>query len=150
MSPSAKLASRTSSYPHPLRAHVAHALRFAKMLDELCEAPAADDATFPWLIGRAEEVRVFVADVLNDWSEGDLDPSCAGDMVERYVGDLHAALGELHEEAYELPCCIRNSFPEPGSSTRRSVVPPRGSIPKLRPSSRPSFHSTLTPLRAAR
>ena len=150
MSPSAKLASRTSSYPHPLRGHVAHALRFAKMLDELCEAPAEDGATSPWLIGRADEVRVFVADVLHEWAERDLDPSRAADVVERYVRDLHAALAELHGLPSELPCCIRNSFPEPGSSTRRSVVPPRGSIPKLRPSSRPSLPSTPTPLRAAR
>jgi hypothetical protein len=133
-----------------LRAHVAHALRFAKMLEELCEAVPFDDATSPWLIGRADEVRVFVSDVLHEWSERDLDPVRAAGMVEGYLAELHAALGALHDLPHELPCCIRNSFPEPGSGTRRTVVPPRGSIPKLRPSSRPSIPGNVPPARAAR
>jgi hypothetical protein len=105
-------------FPPSLKMHMGHATRFAKVLDELSAKGSTDEFSFRWVMGRGDEVRVFVADVVGDLQRGAIEGALAGKLVARYLFDLHLGLREALRRSAMLPCCMRLSAGEPASTDR--------------------------------
>lgn len=99
-------------YPTPLQLSVNHAERFTNELRrherELCgsrwfEAAEASRGE-RWILGRADEVEAFAADVIREWRAKSISIEIAASVIAGYLLDLHSAysseLGVLSPE-----CC---------------------------------------------
>jgi hypothetical protein len=95
---------RSSRYPGPLDARVAKAEQLARALHGLSGESVPSDASFLWLLGRADEVRTFVDEILREWSEGSLDTARACDAIHSYVEAVHVALHRRYG-GYAASCC---------------------------------------------
>jgi hypothetical protein len=98
-----------SLYPVRLQAQVAHSLRFAELLDGLVVQMDPREKVSPWLVGRAGEVRVFVYEVVGDWSRALLDGARAAELIGVYVDDLHASFVAAVGRGYPPSCCSKAS-----------------------------------------
>jgi len=92
-------------YPAPLAEQAAHAERFASALRALYAEAAHGDASVLWLTGRAEEVVVFVGDVLRAWGAGKRDTARAAREIEQYLEALHASIEPWYGRWYAPSCC---------------------------------------------
>jgi hypothetical protein len=107
-SPSQLLLGSTApvAYPALLQVELAHARRFVTALQELGEAsPPPEDAALLWLEGRAEEVAVFVVDVLRAWERGDVKTTAAARTIHDYLRSLHSTLEGWFGQWYAPSCC---------------------------------------------
>jgi hypothetical protein len=117
-------------YPPALKAAIAHATRFSEALDALFARASKAEPAFVWLIGRSSEVRVFVCDVVGEWSHGRQAGVHASDRIERYLCDLHDALEARRGTREPMGCCRRGSGERPaaraGAQRRRllALAPP--------------------------
>lgn len=82
-----------------------HSERLAPTLTTLYEGADLADPARLWLTGRAEELTVFVADVLEGWSGGAIPLARACDMIAKYLRSLHLSLESLYGKAYAPTCC---------------------------------------------
>jgi hypothetical protein len=85
-------------YPADLQRTVNHAERFARAI-----ARRADPAV--WLVGRADEIEVFVADIVADWRARRLTSKRSAAIVDRYLLDLHRGFVVFARDAVPPPCC---------------------------------------------
>ena len=123
--------SRRTRYPMPLQAWLVHASRLARALDDsLAETPTSDPL-FVWLTGRAEEVRVFVREVLHDYLSCRVDAEATSEIIASYLEELHTALSTWYGEDYVPACCrishrtrIHSSRPPPSLEDERPDVLP--------------------------
>jgi CheY-like chemotaxis protein len=99
-------------YPMPLQAAVTHAERLTNAvsdaLDAILDSPAFDPneptEAEVWLVGRAEELELFVMEVVRDWRRGALRIEDAAEVLDRYIESIHRGLFEnLGTE--RAPCC---------------------------------------------
>ncbi len=79
-------------YPVKLRLEVRRAARLAHAVSRLLDRVHPDDASFPWLLGRADEVRAVAGAAVRDWHEGRIDEWTAADRVRSYVRGLYETL----------------------------------------------------------
>jgi hypothetical protein len=109
--------SRRGRYPRALQGSLVHANNLAGALDALVVATHPRDPAFVWLLGRAEEVRLYVREVLEDYGAGRLDGDGANAIVGQYLEELHAALRTWFGEDVLLACCRVHA--------RRALAAPR-------------------------
>jgi hypothetical protein len=98
-------APRLRSYPKPLGDWIAHAMRLSRLLDGLSEAAQSSDPSFVWLLGRGDEVRLFVREVIHDWSAKRLAVPRASGVIAAYLAEIHVGLRFWRGEGYVAPCC---------------------------------------------
>lgn len=79
-------------YPALLGARIAQAEQLARALHALRGKSAPSDPSFLWLLGRADEVRALVDEIVREWSNGSIDTARACDAIRSYVGVIHVAL----------------------------------------------------------
>lgn len=122
-----------SRYPGLLGARIAQADQLARALQGLSGESVPSDASYLWLLGRADEVRTFVDEILREWSERLIDTPSACDAIRSYVDAIHVALHRRYG-GYGASCCGPHLEPphfEPGTGTRSAVEPcpsPRGGV----------------------
>src|SRR5215472_12472532 len=75
-----------------LREELDRAQAFTSALQTLVERVLPGELLFAWLFGRDEEVRVFAAAILADWSAGDIDAETATCRLRAYLDDLEERL----------------------------------------------------------
>ena len=92
-------------YPAPLAEQVAHAERFTQALEALEEAAGPEDPSHVWLLGRAEEVKGYVAEVLRAWTCRELRDDDATAQLEGYIESLHEAIEPWFGRWYAPSCC---------------------------------------------
>jgi hypothetical protein len=97
--------SRHARYPMPLQAWLVHAVALARALDPLAPGRPGDEAASVWLTGRAQEIRVFVREVLRDCDEGWIDADRASAIIEVYLGDMHQSMRTWFGDDYVPACC---------------------------------------------
>jgi hypothetical protein len=93
-----------SPYPAPLGARIAQADHLARALGSLCAKASKSDPGFVWLVGRADEVRTLVEEIVREWSAGSLETTYACEAIGSYVGALHVALHRRYG-GYGASCC---------------------------------------------
>jgi hypothetical protein len=103
-------------YPALLGALVAQADQLARALQSLCGSSVASDPSFLWLVGRADEVRTFVDEIVREWSDGSIDTTRACDAIRTYAGAVHVAL-HLRYGGYGASCCSPHLEPFAGPRT---------------------------------
>src|SRR5580692_2710987 len=106
-------------YPALLRTRIAQADQLARALQPLCGKSVANDRSdpsFPWLLGRADEVRTLVDEIVREWSDGLIDTTEACDAIFSYVGAIHAALHQRYG-GYAASCCGPHLEPLVGPRT---------------------------------
>ncbi|HEY2516031.1 MAG TPA: hypothetical protein VGI39_34405 [Polyangiaceae bacterium] len=131
----------------PLQAWLVHASRLARALDDsLAETPTSDPL-FVWLTGRAEEVRVFVREVLHDYLSCRVDAEATGEIIASYLEELHTALSTWYGEDFVPACCrishrtrIHSSRP-PSMGDTDAVDAAREAPTRETPSMRPPMQS---------
>jgi hypothetical protein len=104
-------------FPDPLRGVVNHAERFsiALSLAELDESrdtktgPREMSLSETWVVGRADEIKAFVGDVVRDWSAGALSTSAASVTIEGYLTSLHRFMA-IGTPLGEPTCCAQDSI----------------------------------------
>jgi hypothetical protein len=85
--------SGSTHRPSPrLRAHIAQADRLSRALRVLSGKAAKSDPSFLWLVGRADEVRTLVDEVVRECSVGSIDTAQACEAIGGYVDAIHVAL----------------------------------------------------------
>jgi hypothetical protein len=92
-------------YPSPIVAQLAHADRFASSLRALYDDAVPGDPAALWLTGRADEVRVFVADVLRESAHGRIESTRGAELIAGFLLTLHAALEPWYGRWYVPSCC---------------------------------------------
>jgi hypothetical protein len=92
-------------YPALLGARIAQADQLAQALQSLCGQSVANDPSFLWLLGRADEVRTLVDEIVREWSAGQIDTMRACDAIRSYVGSIHVALHRRYGEYGAASCC---------------------------------------------
>jgi hypothetical protein len=100
------------SYPKPLGDWVVHAMRLANFLDAMTQEASPSDPSYLWILGRSEEVRVYVREVVRDWHAGKVSATSASGAIGVYVAQLHAGLRSWRGSSYIPPCCA-GSVPPP-------------------------------------
>jgi hypothetical protein len=110
-------------YPAPLRMQIAQADNLARALGALSGKASDRELGFLWLLGRADEVRTLVDEVVREWSEGTIDTAYACEAIGSYVGAVHVALHRRYG-GYGASCCGPHLEPFDGPSVRS--VTPRG------------------------
>ena len=114
---------RSGAYPAPLRARLAQADHLARALGSLSAKASKHDLAFLWLVGRADEVRILVDEILREWSVGTIDTSYACEAIGSYVGSLHLALHRRYG-GYGASCCGPHLEPFEGPSVRGTAAHP--------------------------
>jgi hypothetical protein len=104
-------------YPAPLRMQVAQADNLARALGALSGKASSKDLGFLWLLGRADEVRALVEEIVREWSEGSIDTAYACEAIGSYVGAVHVALHRRYG-GYGASCCGPHLEPFDGPSVR--------------------------------
>jgi hypothetical protein len=103
-------------YPALLGARVAQADQLARALQSLCGRSLASDPSFLWLLGRADEVRTLVDEIVREWSDGSIDTMRACEAIHSYVGAMHVALHRRYG-GYGASCCGPHLEPFAGPRT---------------------------------
>jgi hypothetical protein len=106
----------TPRHPAVLEGLIAQADQLARALQSLCGSSVASDPSFPWLVGRADEVRAFVDEIVREWSDGSIDTTRACDAIRSYVGGVHVALHRRYG-GYGASCCSPHLEPFAGPRT---------------------------------
>ncbi|HEY2514038.1 MAG TPA: hypothetical protein VGI39_24395 [Polyangiaceae bacterium] len=103
-------------YPAAFAEQVAHAERFTAALEALEEAAGPEDPSHVWLLGRAEEVKAYVAEVVRGWTAKELSAEEATAQIEGYVESLHGAIEPWYGRWYAPSCCgpWANARPQSG------------------------------------
>jgi hypothetical protein len=114
-------------YPPPLRARIVQADHLARALGFLSGKASKKDLTFLWLLGRADEVRTLVDEIVREWTAGSIDTEYACEAIGSYVGALHVALHRRYG-GYGASCCGPHLEPFERPSVRsagqRAIRPP--------------------------
>jgi hypothetical protein len=110
-------------YPAPLRMQVAQADNLARALGALSGKASSKDLGFLWLLGRADEVRALVEEIVREWSEGSIDTAYACEAIGSYVGAVHVALHRRYG-GYGASCCGPHLEPFDGPSVRSTLPRP--------------------------
>jgi hypothetical protein len=137
--------SRRTRYPTLLHSWLVHAAHLARALDLLVVETLPDDPAFVWLLGRPEEVRLYVREVLRDYAGGELDADSASCVISMYLEELHVSLRAWFGELFVPGCCralgwsviavspppriaadtdVVEAYDEPQTSENPSVRPP--------------------------
>jgi hypothetical protein len=103
----------STRYPSHLGALIAQADQLARALQSLCGDSVASDPSHLWLLGRGDEVRAFVDEIVREWSDGSLDTARACGAIRSYVGATHLALHRRYG-GYGACCCSPHLEPFPG------------------------------------
>lgn len=132
-------------YPAPLRARIAQADQLARALQSLCGKSVASDPSFLWVLGRADEVRTLVDEIVREWSDGLIDTTLACDAIHSYVGAIHIALHRRYG-GYGASCCgpLLEPLAGPRTAMRRRFK--SGALrvaPEAPPESRPRARSLV-------
>jgi hypothetical protein len=104
-----------SRYPDLLGARIAQADQLARALQSLCGRSVASDPSFLWLLGRADEVRTLVDEIVREWSDGSVDTAHACEAIDSYVGAVHVSLHRRYG-GYGASCCGPHLEPFAASS----------------------------------
>ena len=94
----------TPRYPAHLRARIAQADHLARALRSLSGKAVASDPSYLWLLGRADEVRTLVDEIVREWSTDAIDTVYACEAIRGYVGAIHVALHRRYG-GYGASCC---------------------------------------------
>lgn len=105
-------------YPAHLGGLIAQADQLARALQSLDGESVASDPSFLWLLGRADEVRAFVDEIVREWSDGSVDTARACGAIRSYVAATHVALHRRFG-GYGACCCGPHLEPFPAP---RAVV----------------------------
>jgi hypothetical protein len=103
-------------YPALLGARIAQADQLARALQSLSGRSVASDPSFLWLLGRADEVRTLVDEIVREWSDGSIDTMRACEAIRSYVGAVHVALHRRYG-GYGASCCGPHLEPFAGPRT---------------------------------
>jgi hypothetical protein len=104
----------TPRYPALLGTRIAQAEQLARALQSLSGSAVASDPSFLWLMGRADEVRTLVDEIVREWSQGAIGTMRACDAIGSYVRTIHVALHRRYGE-YGASCCGPHLEPFAGS-----------------------------------
>jgi hypothetical protein len=104
-------------YPHLLLARLAEADQLARALQSLSGKALASDPSFPWLLGRADEVRARVDEIVREWESGLIDTLHACDAIRLYVEAIHFALHRRYGGGFGASCCDPHLEPLDGPRT---------------------------------
>ncbi len=91
-------------YPASLQAQLAQADRLSRALRSLSEKASKSDVAFLLLLGRADEVRTLVDEILREWSGRLIETNDACEAIGSYVCSLHVALHRRYGE-HGASCC---------------------------------------------
>ena len=80
-------------YPSALRQEVRRAAKLAGTLAGMASRVSVHDPCFPWLVGRADEVRIVVGEVLRGWSDGRMDARHATERIRDFLRAIDESLG---------------------------------------------------------
>jgi hypothetical protein len=96
-------------YPRILEPVMGHAERLSELLQlrERVVVPGAPG--YPWLLGRAAEVRCVALVLGHDWHDGHLTAEVAAVQLALYVKRVHDELAQHLK--LESPSCCRIGFP---------------------------------------
>jgi hypothetical protein len=94
----------TPRYPSVLGAQIAQAEQLARALRSVGGRAMASDPSFLWLVGRADDVRTFVDEMVREWHRGMIDTARACAAIRAYVGPIHVALHRRYG-GYGACCC---------------------------------------------
>ena len=111
----------SSSYPAALLARVVQADHVARALGALSAKAPKNDL---WLLGRADEVRTLVEEILREWAAGVVDSSYACEAIAGYVGPVHVALHRRYG-GYGASCCSPHLEPIARVGVRSAPAPAR-------------------------
>jgi hypothetical protein len=97
--------SRSSArHPHLLRVRIAQAEHLARALRAVSAKAPESDPSFVWLLGRADEVRTLVDEVVRECSIGAIDATQACEAIRSYVDAVHVALHRRYG-GFGASCC---------------------------------------------
>jgi hypothetical protein len=139
-------------YVTPLQQSIDHAERLVRVLealdhdihDGLFRDSFFDDFGGPqdrargsaiWIVGRAQEVEAFVADVAHDWRQRRISAVAAASVLERYLDALHGGMRDAFDLARPACCApprvtaVEDAIPSEGTAqisvTRGAMTPSR-------------------------
>ena len=120
-------------YPRELQDAINHAERLSELLQRM-RASVDDEAGAAWLMGRVDEIAVFVACVAQEWRLQELDVSAAAEIIRAYVDALHPGL-KLHFGMTAPSCCtghLNRTVPPPSPLDATLPIPVRSSSTRRR------------------
>ncbi|MGH7294334.1 MAG: hypothetical protein ACRELB_05350 [Polyangiaceae bacterium] len=103
-------------YPANLRLQVRRAARLSHALARLVDETDPGDASFVWLVGRADEVRAVVGTAMREWQEGRVSQRVASERISSYVRDLEESVRCFFLPRGRLPSRVEARAP-PRSDT---------------------------------
>jgi len=120
-----------ASYPPDLQPTVDHADRFRRVVESADATPALPPAARRWLIGRADEMTLVLALLVDDWRAGRKTSAAAAREIGAYIDELHEGARALLGAAAPLTCCDGAATPggaraADDEAVTRVLVPPVG------------------------
>ncbi len=106
-----------ANLPEALSAQVAQADHLSRALGFLSAQASKRELADLWLLGRSDEVRTLVDEILSEWSDGAIDTGYACEAIGSYVGSLHIALHRRYG-GNGASCCGPHLEPFAGPSIR--------------------------------
>jgi hypothetical protein len=113
------------SLPPVLGPVVAHAERFAQILEGRERHVSTRDMAALWLVGRAGELRCLLAVLLEDHEQGRVRAGQAAVELARHLNALHAGFAAINGRQAPL-CCVESVEPTTSVLLRDLASAPRG------------------------
>jgi hypothetical protein len=111
----------TPRQPELLRARIAQADHLARAIGVVSRKAAPSDPAFLWLLGRADEVRALVDEVVREWADGSIETANACEAIGSYVEAIHVALHRRFGGC-AASCCGPHLAPFAGPSVKRAYA----------------------------
>jgi hypothetical protein len=118
---SGKAHRSTPRQPDPLRARVAQADHLARALRVVSAKAAPSDPAFLWLLGRADEVRTLVDEIVREWAVGSIETASACEAIRGYADAIHVALHRRYG-GWGASCCGPHLAPFARPSVKRAYA----------------------------
>jgi hypothetical protein len=97
--------SNGSNCPPVILAELSHADCLARALEALVALGEPSEPSYVWMLGRSDEIRAFIAQVMVEWREGRLDTGLTRDAMAAYLAGLHVTLEQWFGRWYYPSCC---------------------------------------------
>jgi hypothetical protein len=118
---SAKTARSTPRHSDLLQIRIDQAEQLARALRVLSGRAAPTDSGYLWLLGRADEVRTLVDEIVREWTAGSIDAARACEAIRSYVNAVHFKLHHRYGGC-GASCCGPHLEPFARRDTKRSQV----------------------------
>jgi hypothetical protein len=118
---SAKTARPASRHSDLLQIRVDQAEQLVRALRVLHGRAAPGDPGYLWLLGRADEVRTLVDEVVREWTAGSIDAARACEAIRSYVDAIHFKLHRRYGGC-GASCCGPHLEPFTRGDVKRAEV----------------------------